>query len=337
MNARLLLLFGYLTLAILGQSCKTETPIYLRPVAKVAKIEDILNGDDQNLIALLNKVRGSVGKRGSGSKTIWSRKNNFGLGLYISANHVYGLGTWSNRDAEFFELNKERRGIFESSQMPQPDGKVSLGNKLIADFPLLHFDIAQSATNSTILPEQDFYIGIVDNQRTVKILLAQYPDILQTTVPLQMFDPRNRTTADQTWNNPVAGQQAIAIGYPQDVTNFPNGAVAHGKILTDIEAVNTIEELKAVGDSEGSVPYNSNAEFFLDAQAIPGMSGGGVFNTEGQLLGIMVRASDHEKAPKIIRVIKISHVRSKLKAFYLTLSNVDKGKLEPFIKDELPQ
>ncbi len=56
-------------------------------------------------------------------------------------------------------------GIFETSKIPPIDGKVELGSMLIADFPLMHFDIAASATNATILPAEDFYLGIIDNQR----------------------------------------------------------------------------------------------------------------------------------------------------------------------------
>jgi len=91
------LLAGFL---ILFQSCSKDQ--FTRPpdISLPIKIEAVLNGHDQNQIDWLNKVRGSVGKRGPGSKTIWSRKNDYGLGLYISANHVYNLSTWSSRRSE---------------------------------------------------------------------------------------------------------------------------------------------------------------------------------------------------------------------------------------------
>ncbi len=337
MKVKTLLLVILVVLTSFCLSCKNDPPIFLSPPNNLAKIEAVLSGNNQNLIGLLTKVRGSVGKRGSGSKTIWSRKNKYGLGLYISANHVYGLATWSSRKAQFFESSIENIGIFETSQIPQINGNLALGNYLIADFPLMHFDISANVTNNTILPEQDFYIGIIDNQRILKGHLAKYPDILQTSVPLLMYDPNNRTNAEQTWNIPVASEKAIAIGFPNDTDNFPNGAIVYGKILSDIEAAATVTELKAVGDPEGDIPYNLNAEFFIDAQAISGMSGGGVFNSDGQLLGIMVRASDHDKAPKIIRVVRISYIKSKINTFYSSLSNKDKSKIEPFIKGELAQ
>ena len=324
------------------QSCskQKETPNPISPPSTIngkglSKIEDVLNGDDQKLIDLLNKVRGSVGKRGLGSKTIWSKKNQYDLGLYISANHVYNISGWKSRNAEFFDINKENLGIFESSQLPPKDGNIILGKTLIADFPLMHFDISSSATNSTILPAEDFYFGVFDNQRVEKGMFPQYPTLIKTDAPLDMYDPHNRTKLPQTWNIPNKSEIAILVGYPQDETNYPNGAVTTGKILSDEEAKVVIKKLKEAGDSEGTIAYNSTAEFFIDARGLAGMSGGGAFNSNGQLLGIMVRASDTENAPKIIRAVKISHIKSKLTQFYNGLSQDEKDMLKPFLSGEI--
>jgi hypothetical protein len=65
------------------------------------------------------------------------------------------------------------------------------------------------------------------------------------------------------------------------------------------------------------------------------MSGGGVFNTDGQILGIMVRASDAQNAPKIIRVVRITYIKSKLSEFYNSLPPMDKEKLKPYINGEI--
>jgi len=338
-TVKALLLILTIGLGVSFQSCqKKRTPDPDNPPqgkTAVAKIEDVLSGNDQSLISILNKVRGSVGKRGPASKTIWSRKNDHGLGLYISANHVYGISGWTSRTAQFFDLSAENSGIFETSQLPPGNGNIALGNTLIADFPLMHFDISPNATNTTILPAEDFYIGIVDNQRVEQGSFPQYPNLVQIAEPLQMYDPGNRTKADQTWNTPILGEKAIAVGYPQDKANYPNGAMAYGKILSDTEATDMIQKLKSAGDTEGDLPYNPDVEFFVEAQAIAGMSGGGVFNSDGQLLGIMVRASDHEKAPKIIRVVKITYIKAKMVGFYNSLPETNRNKIRPFIGTEL--
>lgn len=335
MKTKTLLLVFLVAFGTLFQSCKKKHPIVPKNELKIPKIEEVLNGNDQALANLLSKVRGSVGKRGPASKTIWSRKNDHGLGLYISANHIYNLSGWSTHNAQFFDLFAENLGIFETSQLPPVHANIVLGNTLIADFPLMHFDISPTATNTTLLPAEDFYLGIIDNQRTEQGPLPKYPDFVKTATPLQMYDPANRTKAIQTWNSPIAGQKAIAVGYPQDKINYPNGAVAYGKILSDTEAIAVIQQLKTAGDAEGDIAYDASAEFFVEAQAIPGMSGGGVFNLEGQLLGIMVRASDKEKAKKIIRVVKTGYIKTKMVAFYNSLSETNKHKIRPFISGEL--
>lgn len=335
MKANILLFILLTAFGIVFQSCRSKSPLVPTSDLKVSPLEEVLNGNDHNLIDLLNKVRGSVGRRGPASKTIWSRNNDYGLGLYISANHVYNLSGWSSRSAQFFNLSAENLGIFETSQIPPTNGNIALGDTLIADFPLVHFDISPSATNTTILPAEDFYLGIIDNQQIKPGPLPKHPGLVQTTVPLRMYDPANRTKETQTWDTPIAGEKAIAVGYPQDKATYPNGAVAYGKILSDTDATAIIHQLKAAGDAEGAIPYDSNAEFFLEAQALVGMSGGGVFNSEGHLLGIMVRASDQEKAPKVIRVVKVSYIKSKMVEFYNRLPETGKSKIRPFISGEL--
>ncbi len=327
-------------IALLLQGCSKDADDTKVPppgnTEGVLRIEDILQGNDQEMIALLNRVRGSVGKRGVGSKTVWSRKNEYGLGLYVSANHVYGLDTWQNRDEKFIDIQHiENGGIFETSRLPPVSGDWKIGDTLIADFPLYHPKISEGATNTTILPAEDFFLGIIDNQRVAQALVAQTPGPLQTGQPLDMYDPEKRTTAGQTWAVPEPGEKAVMVGYPRDQASYPNGAVAYGSVLSNAEALVKIDELKAAGDSEGSIPYNGDAEFFIEGKAIGGMSGGGVFNNQGRLLGIMVRASDKEGAPQIVRAVKMSHIRQTLASYYNSLPQPEKDKLRPFINGEL--
>ncbi|SRX76031.1 S1 family peptidase [Aequorivita antarctica] len=338
MKIKMLQLF-FLVGSVLSISCSNDDKagLIIPPgdTLQLQKIEDILNGNNQSLIELLNKVRGSVGKRGPASKTIWSRKNDHSLGLYISANHVYNINGWSSRSAEFFDIASINMGIFETSQIVPINGRVELGNTLIADFPLMHFDISQSATNTTILPSEDFYLGIIDNQRVEQGPFPQYPSVVQVNTPLEIYDPNGRSLASQTWSTPIVGEKALVVGYPQDRVNYPNGAVAYGKILSNLQAESMITQLQSAGDTEGNIPYNPNVEFLIEARALPGMSGGGVFNSEGQLLGIMVRASNTENAPKIIRVVRIEYVKSKITEFYNSLIQSNKDKLKPFIDGEI--
>ncbi|WP_412476258.1 S1 family peptidase [Flavobacterium sp. TBRC 19031] len=219
--------------------------------------------------------------------------------------------------------------------MPPTSGSISLTNERVASFPLYHPNIPSNATNFTILPKDDFYLGIMDNQRIIDDgLFGFYPDLVQTDSPLQLFDPNNRTLADQTWSNANVGDVVIAIGYPNDRVTYPNGAVSSGRIYSDSEAENIIQLLNQSMDTEGNIPYNPQVEFLANIHAVSGMSGGGVFNENGQLLGIMVRATELNGQP-ILRVVRINYIVQKLTLFFDSLSPSDKVKIEPFINGEL--
>lgn len=326
-------------------ACKDDIP--LEPILsnpptygtqiELLKIEDVLNGKDFELKKLLNRVRGSVGKRASGSKVIWSRKNDFSIGLYICAHHVVGVDAFNTRNELHLNLlgTNNYWGVFGKSQIAPTNGDLDFGNTLIADFFLYQPAISSNATNTTINPMDDFYIGIVDNQRIQDNGFGISPEKVQTNVALDMYDPDERTLVSETWASPVAGENAIAIGYPHDTDQFPNGAVAYGNILSDTEAEAMIEELKSFNDSEGNIPYNSQVEFFLKIQGINGMSGGGVFNNKGQLLGTMIRASDADGAPRIVRVVRVSYIKEKFTKYYNTLSKSEKNTIYPFVSGEL--
>lgn len=303
-------------------------------VTNLTKLEDALNHAEINFVNLIKKIRGSVGVNGPGSKVIWSRNNDYGLGLFISANHVYGINTWPSLNEEFVDLSVINNGIYIGSKIPATIGSITFSNELNANFGLYHPQISSNASTTTIVPKEDFYLGIIDNQRINDNGLGNYPNKVQTTTPLQMYDPFNRTKANHTWSVAHTNEIVVAVGYPQNKKDYPNGAVSAGKVYSDSEASTIIESLKAKGDPEGSIPYNSEVEFLANIEAIAGMSGGGVFNENGQLLGVMVRAAELNAEP-VLRVVRISYIKQKINLFYNSLSVLNKNKISPFISGEL--
>ena len=334
------LLWIFLTPLFFAISCSKDnsspTPYPPSGIDKtnLNKLEDALNHTNTDFVNLINKIRGSVGTNGPGSKVIWSKKNDYKLGLFISANHVYGIHTWPSLNEEYIDITANNNGIFLGSKIPPANGSIHLTNELIANFGLYHPLIQSNATNTTILPKDDFYLGIIDNQRIIDNGLGNYPNFVKTTTPLQMYDPNNRTQAAQTWSVAETNQSVIAFGYPQDKASYPNGAIATGRVYSNLEAENTIQSLKQKGDLEGEIPYNPEVEFLANVEAIAGMSGGGVFNNDGQLLGIMVRATKLNGEP-ILRVVRINYIKQKMNAFYNSLSISNKNKMRPFISGEL--
>lgn len=334
------LLWIFLTPLFFAISCsKDNSPPTPNPPSGIdetnlIKVEEALNHTNTDFVNLINKIRGSVGTNGPGSKVIWSKKNDYKLGLFVSANHVYGINTWPSLNEEFFDIATNNNGIFLGSKIPPTNGSINLTNELIANFGLYHPLIQSNATNTTILPKDDFYLGILDNQRIIDNGLANYPTFVKTTTPLQMYDPNNRTQSAQTWSGTDTNQIVTAFGYPQDKAIYPNGAVSTGKVYSDLEAENIIQSLKLKGDFEGDIPYNPEVEFLANVEAIAGMSGGGVFNNNGQLLGIMVRATKLNGKP-VLRVVRITYIKQKMNAFYNALSITNKNKMRPFISGEL--
>lgn len=235
---------------------------------------------------------------------------------------------------ECIDILSMNNGIFLGSKMPQTNGNPILTNELTANFGLYHPSIPSGTTNTSILPENDFYLGVIDNQKTIESNLAVYPNIVQTLNPLQLYDPANRTMANQTWASPPVNNLVLAIGYPQDKINYPNGAVAIGKVYSDQEAENIVQSLKQNNDDEGNIKYKPEVEFLAKIPAIPGMSGGGVFNAKGQLVGIMVRATILNEEP-ILRVVRMSYIVKKMNNFYNTLSQSEKDKFRTFISGEI--
>jgi hypothetical protein len=325
-----------ITLLVISVRCSEDNskPSSGMIQTNLMKIEEALNHSNTDFVNLVNSTRGRVGTNGSGSKVVWSKKNNFNLGLFVSANHVYGITSWPSLNEEFIDIASVNNGIYLGSQIPPTNGNTSLTNELIANFGLYHPEIPASATNTTILPKNDFYIGIIDNQRIIDNGFGQYPNFVQTAFPLQIFDPNQRLLSNQTWAVPNAGDTVIAIGYPQDKTTYPNGAIATGKVYSNAEAENIIQLLKLSADSEGDIPYNPQVEFLANIDAVAGMSGGGVFNADGKLIGVMVRATTLHGEP-VLRAIRMSYVVQKLHDFYDTLKISDKNKLHPFISGEL--
>ena len=333
------LIWTFSILFISIASCKKNTlPPPDPPIGiiktNLIKIEDALKNSDPDFVNLINMVRGSVGTNGPGSKVIWSKKNDYKLGLFVSANHVYGVNTWTSLNEEFINISEINNGIFLGSRIPLINGNVSFPNELIANFGIYHPLISSNTTNTNIYPKDDFYLGIIDNQRIIDNGLGNYPNLVQTSIPLQMYDPNNRTQAPQTWADAQANENVIALGYPQDKIKYPNGAISTGKVYSDIEAESIIESLKLKNDTEGQIPYDSKVEFLAKIHAVAGMSGGGVFNVDGQLLGVMVRATELDGEP-VLRVVRIKFIKQKMNTFYNTLSVADKNKFRPFISGEL--
>jgi|GEM_PF-4414661 len=101
--------------------------------------------------------------------------------------------------------------------------------------------------------------------------------------------PKSHHCISMSSVEPVTGQEAWAIGFPQDFIG--TGKPPH-KYVTKAKIYNTIEEVKTINGQGVIYPeeawFDSNRYFLISGEAIPGMSGGAVLNIDGQIVGIIV-------------------------------------------------
>lgn len=332
----LILLLGY-SFIFLGCQPEDEPPA---PVIDLSLVDmrTALAQKDTVYVGWIDRVRGRVGRNSNGSFVVWSRRNEYQLGLVISAVHVLGTGWFGEENVDIparFWYPEGKMGVVRLS-LPPSDGSMVL-NKISPLYNLFNPFIPASENKdhlTGILPAHDFFIGLVDNQSfPASDGPAPLPDSFQKDEPLSMYDPGNYTLQDPTWQLAQANDSVMLIGFPQDINQYPEGAVGLGKILSDTEARATVERLKSIGDEEGSIAYDPSVEIIIAAAAIAGMSGGGVFNQEGQLVGIIVRSTNALDIG-YVRAVRMSYIITQIRQVLLA-SPTDQEQLAPYLDKEI--
>ncbi len=339
MLSRKVLLTFLLACWVLFPACQREDdPLAPPPDPGLVDLPTALAHQNTSYVRWIEKVRGRVGRNSNGSFVVWSRRNDYQLGLVVSAAHVLGIGWFGEENSDIpaqFWLPEGREGVLRLN-LPPADGSVML-EEVSPLYDLFNPAIPASENKdflTGILPAHDFFVGLIDSQIfPVTDGPVPIPKPLQKDTPLVMYDPEQLTLQEPTWQEGLPFDSVMLLGYPQDKEQFPHGAVSLGSILADTAARTVIERLKAIGDEEGLIAYEPSVEMIITAEAIAGMSGGGVFNQEGHLLGIMVRATDAlEKG--YIRAVRMSYVVAQVRQAW-EASPADREKLAPYLNEEI--
>lgn len=152
--------------------------------------------------------------------------------------------------------------------------------------------------------------------------------IITDAVP--MYDPTAATTTDPTWADAVEGDFVLLLGYPQTTGEL---TASVGRVLSDYEAEQAVAALADMGDPEGGVAYDPEAEMIIRGEAIAGMSGGAAVDLEGRLVGILVRATDVHDGEQYVRAVRMSWVVARLAEAFEKLTPAGqeaiRGYLEP--------
>lgn len=304
-----------------------EGPLSLRSVRDAA--EDV----DATCHDWLENVRGRVAHNGGASMAMWSLRTESSVGLFVSANHVLGNGWYPDPTLRQLSL-RNQDGIGRLS-FPSATGGFDENVGLSPMYELFNPAIPAGQTAENLLPRHDYYVAVVDGQVLEEGLLAPSFEPLTETAPA-VYDPTMATLQDATWAEPMDNDDVLLLGYPQ--AEFPDdGGFAIGVVLSDDAAIAAVKELAAAGDSEGDIAYDPQAEFLVRGTARSGMSGGGAFDRDGRLLGVLVRASEAQiDGVEITRVVRMSWIVSGLGVAYDEANDDTRSELEPLLGLELP-
>lgn len=271
-------------------ACDNLTPLF----AVVA----VLESPSGSCFDWIDRSYGRIVQGSTGSATIWSRRSEHGTALVVGAVHTLGEGWFGPSNTAVSEsiVNPESLTGVARLFLIRPDGT---GPDHLASpwFGLYNPDIAAERNNNLmqdLLPREDFYVAVADSQKLdVSGLPPMVDPIITDAVP--MYDPMEATTTHPTWADAVEGDFVLLLGYPQTTGEL---TASVGRVLSDDEAGQAVADLADMGDPEGGVPYDPEAEMIIRGEAIAGMSGGGAVDRGGRLVGILVRATDvHARYP----------------------------------------
>ena len=288
------------------EGCDDVTPLF--------SVEVVLDGAGGTCRQWVDRSFGRAVRGSTGSASIWSRRSEHGTALVLGAVHSLGLGWLGPADTAVMEsiVNPEDQIGVPRLFLILPDGS---GPDPLASpwFGLYNPTIAAGRNNNylqDLLPREDFYIAVTDSQKLdVSKFAPAVEPIVREDVPL--YDPAAVTTTIPTWADAVGGDLLLLLGYANE-TGALSASV--GRVRNHDEATRAVAILAALGDPEGSIPYDAEAEMIVEGEAVAGMSGGPAVDEEGRLVGILVRATDVHDGVQYVRVVRMSYVVSRLAA-----------------------
>ncbi len=273
----------------------------------------------------VEQSQGRAVQGSTGSASVWSRDTTNGTALIIGAVHTLGQGWFGAEGTEIAEAiadPAEQVGI-PRLYLRLPDGS---GPDAMASpwFGLYNPSIAAVRNGNLmhdVLPREDFYVAVTDAQKLDTSGLPPTPEPIGGG-PVPLFDPAELTVTQPTYGEARAGELVLMMGYANE-TGRLTGSV--GRILDDAEASAAVATLADLGDPEGNIAYDAEAEVIIEGIAVAGMSGGPVIDSEGRLIAVLVRASDDHDGVRFARAVRMTYVTARLDAAYGALD--DPGQL----------
>jgi hypothetical protein len=305
-----------------------------KPTNSLFPVTDILADQDHPYHELVYNLQGRVVKNSHMSASVWSLRPEAGTALIVSAIHTLGegyLGPGGSIIEERFIDPTAQPGATRIYLIKEDGSLDSLASVL---FILYNPEVPADQSGNylrDILPRHDFFVGVIDSQKVVMEPFPNAPEPLKHESP-NIFDPIDLTTTEPTYAGATSGESVILMGYPQ-AEEFEGGMAASiGRVLSNSEAEDAIMELLEFGDEEGGIAYDPEVEMIIEGFAVVGMSGGGVYNRNGQQVGILVRASNEWDGMQYVRAVRMTFVVDSLMAAFEDLSGPDKVVISSYLE-----
>lgn len=306
-----------------------DAPVPLAPVAQA------LDGKHP-CFQWLDRVIGRVVAQTRGSAAIWSLDTPSGLALLVTAMHTLGAGWFGPLGEEVpaaFLSPLETMGATRLFLVDPDTLSLRDTSAMSAFFALFHVGIPADVHRQglwDILPRHDLAVGLVDDRLHDQSLLGASGELNLASPAL--YDPYGDTATTPGWGEPKPGDSLMIVGKPAEARGLH---LSLGLVLSDAQAEEAIEHLALLGDEEGEIAYDSEAEMLLVAEVLPGMSGSGLFDRDGRLCGILVRGSEADPKRQIARAVRMSYLVRRMQAAFESLDESEKAEFIPFLTREL--
>lgn len=295
-------------------------------------VSELMARTDHPCYEWVAATHGRVARSSNGSAVVASDDTPFGAAVIVSALHVLGAGWFGSTGVDLPANIVDAADQTGVGRIELIDAAGFVAADTIAPMFDYYNPMIPAEENLAglfdILPRNDFVFSIVDGQMLERGLVAPAPGPLTATSPA-LFDPQMLADDDPPIGGVCPAELVLIIGYP---AGFFNGEIAAGvgRVLDDDEAVEVIEELAAAGDVEGDIPYEPQVEMIIEGEAQPGMSGGGIFDRDGVLVGVLVRASDPIDDTRYIRAVRLTFAARQVAESIEALPDGERTRIERF-------
>jgi Trypsin-like peptidase domain len=291
-------------IALTGCGQAIVLPIDCDDPSELFPVFDLLTHADHDCFDWVDSVFGRVARTSKGSATVWTQSTDAGWPVLVSAVHLLPQDNMAGADDEsggtLFDPNVAPR---QSVSLRTVDASGTRLSDVVRDATIIYLpsvpedELADGRFG--ILPRHDFFVSVLNATD-------------HAADPVGFYDPLQVLLATPSHATVTADEQVLVVGFAGEGVLAGRVAASVGRVLDDEEARDVIEQLERLGDEEGDILYDPIAEYLLEASAAGGMSGGGVFDRDGRLVGIVVRATETTEIRQYVRAVRMSFVVAEL-------------------------